>query len=216
MSGVLQSIIMSSKSTALPITYVNVASNFLSSSGTSLTINKPTDTADGDLMIMFIGGAFSGSQTWTFPSGWTAISGFTGGSGPALGIAYKVASSEGSSYTTTGTNSNRYSGHIVTYRNAAYDVASTRSTTLIAPSVTTSAANSLIIAVYMTNTGTVNTNPDQIPDGMTLSYFDNNGTTPNYMTCVESLEFAGATGTREAGSPSSGTINSAIIAIKPV
>lgn len=215
MSGVLQALTMSKKATTGTITYVNVASTQNASSSTSITINKPTDTVDGDLMIMFVGGAFSGSQTWTFPSGWTAALSGSSISGPALSIAYKVASSEGTNYTTTGTNNNRYSGHIVTYRNAAYDVVSTRSTTLVAPSVTVSANNSLIIAAYMTNTGTVNTNKDQIPTGMTLSYFDNDGTTPNYMTCVESRN-SGATGTRTAGSPSSGTINSAIIAIKPV
>lgn len=84
----------------------------------SLTINKPTGTASGDLLIAVIGGTKS-----TTPSGWTQLADVDTGSS-SVGHAYvyyKIAGgSEPSSYTfnQTGSSSFYSPGAIVAYRGA--------------------------------------------------------------------------------------------------
>lgn len=152
MSGVLQSIIMSSKATALPIEFINQTNN--TSTTSTLTINKPTDTSNGDLMILIVSVALS-STAWTFPSGWTALVGTSSSSAPNLGVAYKIASNEGSNYTVNSSSSSgRYAGAIVTYRNAAYDIIGTRSGTRTASSITVSNNNSVLLGLFATETTT--------------------------------------------------------------
>lgn len=63
----------------------------------SVTVSKPTGTADNDLLIAFVGGTRSGGV----PSGWTQLGSAASGTS-SLGtcyVYYKVASGEGSSYT---------------------------------------------------------------------------------------------------------------------
>lgn len=65
---------------------------------TSLAINKPTSTAQGDLLV--IGMAYILGQTITTLSGWTLAGTQAGPAGVEVKMFYKVAtSSEGSSYT---------------------------------------------------------------------------------------------------------------------
>jgi len=66
--------------------------------GTNLTINKPTGTADGDILVVVL---YREAGSWTLPSGWAQW-----GSDQRdynnnlyLTVAWKRASSEGSSYT---------------------------------------------------------------------------------------------------------------------
>lgn len=67
-------------------------------SGTDLTINKPTGTADGDILVVVL---YREAGAWTLPSGWAQW-----GSDQRdfnnnlyLTVAWKRASSEGASYT---------------------------------------------------------------------------------------------------------------------
>lgn len=68
----------------------------------SLAINKPTSTADGDFLILAVETTptSQGGPTVTAPAGWTAFSfsPLVGGSGSELWVWYKVASGEGASY----------------------------------------------------------------------------------------------------------------------
>jgi hypothetical protein len=68
----------------------------------SLSINKPASTANGDLLILAVetSPTSQSGPTVTAPSGWTAVSGspYVGSTGSALWVWYKIASSEGSSY----------------------------------------------------------------------------------------------------------------------
>lgn len=62
---------------------------------TSISVNKPTGTVDGDVMIAFCGGSPS------TPSGWTLLGSADSGTNSlrTVKVFRKVASSEGSSYT---------------------------------------------------------------------------------------------------------------------
>lgn len=117
---------------------------YIASAGTrttssSVIVNKPTGTVEGDLMIAFIMAGSSG-VTPTYPSGWTqSILDTTGNNSGA--VAYKVAgASEGASYTFTVGGSFGRNVQIVTIRNAknltvgTYDEGS--DATLVAPSIT--------------------------------------------------------------------------------
>ena len=112
-------------------------------SGTSLVINKPTGTTQGDLMVAFM--YSSGGGTFTQPSGWTEVV------DSGICVSYLVAgASEGSSYTFTASKSGVYIGAIVTYRNAVYDaigtITTSTSTPLSIPAVTLSANGSTVLA----------------------------------------------------------------------
>lgn len=81
--------------------------NFYAS--TSVVVNKPTGTVDGDLMIAIIGG------TPSTLAGWTSIgSAASGTSMNTVGAFWKKASGEGASYTWTITTSDCW-GVIVSY-----------------------------------------------------------------------------------------------------
>lgn len=93
----------------------SAAENY-ATTGTSLTITKPSGTASGDLLVAVI--YFNGnSNTITPPSGWTSIGGFsTFSSGATSEWYYKIAGgSEPADYTWTGTSSNRNSGVVATF-----------------------------------------------------------------------------------------------------
>lgn len=94
------------------LTFINSAS-YSGSSG-SPVVNKPTNTADRDIMFA-IAQCYGGTVTTL--SGWTLV----GGQGYAVNgsnayLYYKVASGEGSSYTWTFGNSIQNKISIVTYR----------------------------------------------------------------------------------------------------
>lgn len=78
---------------------------------TSITVNKPTGTADGDVMIAICGG------TPSTPSGWTLLGSADSGTNSlrTVKVFRKVASSEGSSYTFSITSSIACAS-ILTYR----------------------------------------------------------------------------------------------------
>lgn len=81
--------------------------------GTSTVVSKPSGVVDGDLMVAGIG--ISGNYgSITPPAGWTLINNTanTGTIGRLI-TYYKVASSEGSSYTWTTTNSVTQAGFIM-------------------------------------------------------------------------------------------------------
>jgi hypothetical protein len=84
----------------MAITQVGSAMTGSSASSGSFSITKPTGVQDGDLLIM-IGASNMGAWN-TFPSGWTQLAVSSDGSMPNNFRAYmwyKVASSEGASYT---------------------------------------------------------------------------------------------------------------------
>lgn len=87
--------------------------------GGSVTVNKPTGTTSGDLLIAVMS-AGSNNQTWTGDTGWTEAA--DSGLLPDLRVAYKVAGgSEPSTYTFTGSfGAGSRSAIILTVRGLSY------------------------------------------------------------------------------------------------
>lgn len=197
------------------IEFVAYATTINGSSGETLTINKPTGTVDGDLMIAVMNCmSSSGTQTWTGDTGWTEI--YDQASAPTLRIAYKVASSEGASYTFT----NSYAlaecgGTILAYRGAAYDVigsvvTATGTTPIVAPSIT--AVGGVLLGCFADRIAGVTFTT---PSGM-ASVSSNSVVRPSFNVFSETI-VAGATGTRTSTpSGGAGSITGGILlAIKP-
>lgn len=151
--------------------YVDFSSAAGANAATTLTINKPTATVAGDLMVALVCGDGNKGGTWTDTTGWTELIDKSGN--PWTRVAYKIAtSSEPASYTFT--MSSQYTipqGAIITYRNAAFDAVGTLSsvnTLSNTASVTTSVNTALVVGFSVTPSGTTIT-PQT---GMNLRYSD--------------------------------------------
>jgi hypothetical protein len=187
-----------------------------SGNDTTLVINKPAGTQQGDLMVMV--GAASGSASWSGDTGWTSLVNSTSSLG--FTVIYKVAgASEPGSYTFTTGTSRRLSGGILTYRNADYDavgaVGSSSDTNVInAPSVTV-ANNSSVLLGFAAFTASGRTGG--APSPMVTRLLDNDATAPSWITADEPVD-AGATGTRTfsfSGSSGLNDIKAVLLALKP-
>jgi hypothetical protein len=192
--------------------YVASAKTQLTSSATTITINVPTGTANGDLLIAVLTAAGAGSTTWTTPSGWTV--GITASQGKT--VFYKTASSEPASYTFTASGSDTHQGYILTYRNAQFGVGGTVSTSAsspaVAPAITTTAANAIIFDV-VSQTGTSITY--STPTGYASLNSDSDATAPSSNIFITTQAVAGSTGT-VSSNPSSGSARAYLFAIYPV
>ena len=121
-------------------------------SGTSLTINKPTGTVDGDIMVAVMSGGNAGA--WTGDTGWTEI--LDQGATPNIRAAYKVASGEGASYTFSHPAGGGNYGFLATFRGLQYDTVSASASTqtgdgTLAVTGITAAGGVLIAAYAITN-----------------------------------------------------------------
>jgi hypothetical protein len=119
---------------------------------TTLTINKPTGTVQGNLLIAIMFSDSLSNATWTGDTGWTEV--IDQGVRPSLRVAYKVAgASEASSYTFISNFSGLIGGAILTYKNALYDTIGAIQTgasgdVQTAPSITLAESASTLIAVF--------------------------------------------------------------------
>ena len=80
------------------IAFRSVASNYMDS-GTSVTVNKPTGTLEGDFLVAFCLGNMPSGSDWAFPGDgeWTVAAQSNGDNRMSMG--YKVAGeSEPSTY----------------------------------------------------------------------------------------------------------------------
>jgi len=131
------------------------------SAGSTLVLDVPTNTADGDLLIAWVVNEDDDpNASWTPPSGWTEYvpEMDTGGSPvtpPTLTVYYRRASSEPSSYTWTLSASGRgLMGAMLSYRNvdsltpfdASYTTATGTSGTPNPPSITTVTEGAWVVA----------------------------------------------------------------------
>ena len=210
----IQMQVFKKNSAAAKPTFIASASTQNASAGTTLVVNKPSGTQQGDLMVAVMAGGTNSGITWTGDTGWTEVADL--GAKPSLRLAYKIAgSSEPSSYTFTGSNSITLSGSILTYRSAAYDTIGTfvtSTTPAPAPSISVSANYSMLIAAFA-NGATSTT--CSTPPNMTARVTDNDATTPSYLVADE-LVAIGATGTRtsDIGTISNGGAG-ILMSIKP-
>lgn len=196
-------------------TFIASTNNQVSGSST-LTINKPSGTQEGDLMVAVMSRGGTSAQTWTGDTGWTEVADQTTAS-PSLRIAYKVAgSSEGSSYSFTCSSSvSPLAGCILTYRGAAYDTIgafATGSSSLSAPSINTSLPNCVLIASFSRNDVSITCTT---PTGMTARVTDSNATAPSYLVADEVFTVVGATGVRTSTVGSTTDVAGILMSIKP-
>lgn len=134
--------------------FVAVAHSTDSASTASLACNKPTGTVDNDIMFAFIKRNDSTDPN-TVPTGWTLAGSRVPGGANSFWLYYRVASSEGASYTWGWAAAGRTGISIATYRDgfntsSPIDVVSntsyvTSDTTVRAASVSAAAANSPIV-----------------------------------------------------------------------
>lgn len=133
-----------------------------SGSTTSLNPITPTNTANGDLEVMWVGFNSATPGTITPPTGWTAVpSCSASGNGVQINAYSHTASSEGSN---TGliswVNSVGAAAVVTSYRNAAIDVCSATTSAAASsfsvPSLTAAATSDRIIAVTFQGGGSGN------------------------------------------------------------
>ena len=182
-------------------------------SGQLLTINKPTGTVEGDLMIALM--SAETNSTWTGDTGWTEV--LDQGTNPSLRVAYKSATaSEPSSYTfTNNSNTNGKSGAILTYRYAAYDViagaVTTNANPLVLASISPSLSQSVLIAFGARDGASITLGT---PTSMTARVTDADSTSPSYIVCEQRVA-KGPTGTRSMSTGSTTNVAGIMLAIKP-
>jgi len=209
------------------ITFVSVSAPSPSSSNvSSIMVSRPTSLASGDVMIALI--TYRGGDTIsvsTVPAGWTEITSRDDGASLGMHIYRKVAGgSEPASYTWTLSSGNRAAGAILAYRGV--DTTSPiltfgsqingASTSLIAPSITTTVANTMLVAFYgVPNDQNVTIAP---PGAMTERFEVSTGAGPNGLV-AEAAEAAqaasGATGTRVATASASRSSIGMLVALRP-
>ncbi|MGH3060334.1 MAG: Ig-like domain-containing protein, partial [Gaiellaceae bacterium] len=125
-------------------------------SGLSLVLNVPAGVQQNDLLVAFY--AIGGNRTIVTPAGWTAIGGGNNGTQVETAAFYRIAGgSEPSSYTFTWTGGNEPAagGMVAYYGVKGTDpldlfgaVQTANSGTVTAPSITTTAADDLVLAFF--------------------------------------------------------------------
>lgn len=181
------------------------------SSSSSVVINKPTGTVDGDVMLAIID-INDASATITAPSGWTLLDSVnSGGLTAKIATYYKVASSEGSSYTWSFSVTNRNAGAIVSFSGvdtgSPVDVHNSQldtdlNTSFQFASMTTSNANEMAVGLVSFDDVTARTFTE--PSGYSESIDQNVGS--GCQIVYKIFSSAGATG-GQTGTISSGTAN---------
>lgn len=202
------------------ITLRGATNNNNGSGGSSLTINTPTGTANGDVLVAHIIVAPAGNVI-TAPSGWTQIMRRDSSQSISTVTYWKLASSsEPSNYTWTFGTSGEASGGIAGYIGVnsttpidASNVQYNASTSTVSNAgVTTTAANDkIILAVSITVPTTVN-----VPTGFTQEWSTTSSTSTTSEMSDETFTTTGATGTI-TGSHNGGANSNIthLIALKP-
>ncbi|MGH2725533.1 MAG: hypothetical protein ACRDKS_01005 [Actinomycetota bacterium] len=189
----------------------------------TLTIPAPAGLTPGDVMIAGI--TVGGNPTITPPSGWTLIRlDATSEFDLRQAMFWKVVGSEPSSYTFTFSQNQAAAGGIQAY--AGVDTANPinahggkvdnfgRTTAIIAPSVTTTVNNAMLVGVYGISRNTTITPPS----GMTERWDLASTAGPFFATsegCNQLQATAGATGTKSATAAVVGPNIGQLIALKP-
>ncbi len=144
--------------------------------GTSLSPAKPAGTVEGDVLVAGVSAQDGSDVTITPPSGWTLIRRTDSGTSHAEAAYYKVAgASETATYTFTVASSTRWSIGISAYRgvDTANPIdtdaaqANASSTNAVAPSVTTTSANTMLVGIFASKIGAVSGQTANPPAGMT-------------------------------------------------
>lgn len=198
---------------AAPITFVAATTGSGPNPSTSIVINKPAGTVDGDVLICAFFANITAPQTISPPAGWTA--------GPTLlstdrfSVFYKVASGEPASYTFTCNGTASWCGVMASYRgvdNATpIDVAGTIANSLTATSVTTLTPNTMLVGLAGASDAVTVITP---PGSMTGRGFVHPDGFSNAELADETVPGTGATGTRTWTTTGAGRPKTVLIALK--
>lgn len=155
------------------VTFVNSATNSINSA-TSISLSLPSGLQNGDLLIATVVQG-SSAVTITAPSGWTAIDGSPKIVGNQVcGVWYCYYTTSMSTPAWTFSSAAKTTGSLVAYRGvdqtapfASQGVGgeSTTSLVLTAPSITTTAANQEILAIFSNRVSSMTS--QSVPAGMT-------------------------------------------------
>jgi outer membrane protein assembly factor BamB len=210
------------------IAFRSGASTDLSGQGASITINKPTGTAKGDVLIASIAVRPS-TATITAPAGWTLVNRQNNGGGNAnsLAVYSKVATAtEAASYTWSFSANTGNEGGIMAFSGVdnatpvnVFGGATTGSgTTHTAPSVTTTVTNTMIVTAHEYSSSDRWTAPPgmtEVFDVASLAVPDALGIA--LLGSYKAQAAAGATGTFTATAASNPGTGAAItVALRPV
>lgn len=208
-------------------TYQASASGSNSSSGaTSLAVAKPSGTAVGEVLVAGITfDAGTSVTTVTAPAGWVLIRRTNNGTNVGQAAYYKVVTAADATITSYtwgfGTTARRASGGIVRYSGVDTSDpvnisggATGTSTTVQAPSVTTTTAQTALVGFFSTDTGTTfNT-----VSGMTERFDARNSSFsgPSGAADTGTLSNAGASGSKSATAMASAPWAAQLIALRPI
>lgn len=185
---------------------------------TSLTITKPAGVVDNDVMIAAIGYDGGSSVTLTPPAGWSLVRRIDNGTAIGLAVYRKVALGEGASYTWTIDLTMDMFGGIQAYAGvdttAPIDAEAGQPTPISTfhstPSITTTVANTMLVASFAAK-GAGTWTP---PAGMTERYdVASNNFAAEGADQVQAA--AGATGVKTATSTRNGIGATDLLALKP-
>jgi hypothetical protein len=182
------------------ITYRSSMESFNASSN-SIVVSKPPDTVDGDVMLalVYINDV---TATITPPAGWTVIDTINTTISAVMATYYKVASSEGASYTWSFDKTQRNRASISSFIgvnktnmiNQHGVQGNAASTGCIAPSITTTTGNCMIVFMGAVDDSAVGT--FTAATGMT-EVLDSSGVAPHEHAYVIQVS-AGVSGTKTA------------------
>lgn len=190
-----------------------------STSGTTITIDRPQDCQAGDLLLAVLS-TDTGTQTWTLPSGWNLIFSYTNNTN--LAMAWKIATnSEPTSYTFTYSVSETSNGSILVIRDvdttnpiASYNRVNFAAARQAMPTATVSRANSLII--YAATHGSTAVIPSII-EGPVSQIYSADGAAHADAVAWSFIPFTGSTYSNVYASVSGTTYNGvlAVVVINP-
>jgi hypothetical protein len=204
------------------ISYRSGTSNILTVAGTTLTLSKPSGVEPADLLLAEVSVEGGTGVTITAPSGWTLVRRDDNGTNLAQAIyRHVVAAGDPTSWDWT-FGSHFASGGIVAYSGVntttPIDTSSesengTSNSTVVAPAITTSAANELLVVFY----GMEHNKNFSTPTNMTERYDAFNaqsGASTGSAADDETRASAGSTGTRTSTATGAGFWIAQSIALK--
>jgi hypothetical protein len=176
----------------------------------SLNLAVPSGVLNNDLLIAVVTGHSNLVTDWVQTSfTWAAEQ---NNSSPNLSVAYRIASSEPSSYSFTVSTQRQLGGFMLAYRNALWDTNSAISTTLTAASITVGFSRSTILSCAARDT---NSASYTAPAGMTTLVSSLTANRCNFAIASQSNVAAGSTGSKVHTLGSNGNTASVLLSIKP-
>jgi len=189
----------------MAISFVN-SNNSNTASANSLVLTKPTNTADGDIMFASI--VNTNYYSNSLPTGWTLLAEATV-STIKYQLFYKVALSEGASYTFGYQANSRMGGVIVSYRggfNTSNPIDSYSNTSYVVSNTTcraasinvTASASALLFFGNCFNTNSTTFVKPTTQENTWIENFDNGGSYLWHEVCSMTLTNNGATNVIDA------------------